>query len=268
MGARVSPTRREDGRLPISTRMPARRAGVCADACPGPQGQAPLACTCAHGPARRPRARAQGTRRVDRDRAGLGHARAHGLTGHRRNDRVDRLLLLWLLLGGIGGLPHRDTRARPRAVSPHLKMHGNRAAERGRGGESQGRQHGTARGPGTAVARRRSARAPSCRPRPAPHRPRAAPVRRPSSRRRLFCRLPWAASRHATARPALRAPGSPRCPAPRAARSDPRARTAACCCLGAPSCVATCLPRPLGPPRKPPWNFPLFCSWISSRELD
>jgi len=259
MGARVSPTRREDGRLPISTRMPARRAGVCADACPGPQGQAPLACTCAHGPARRPRARAQGTRRVDRDRAGLGHARAHGLTGHRRNDRVDRLLLLWLLLGGIGGLPHRDTRARPRAVSPHLKMHGNRAAERGRGGESQGRQHGTARGPGTAVARRRSARAPP-----------AARALRPTARAQHLCvgHLRVAAffvvclGRHRATRP-----HAPRC-APRGLRAAPRpALRAPTPALAPPPAVASVLapslcrhlsPAPARSPAKTPLEFSAF----------
>ena len=58
------------------------------------------------------------------------HARdgAQELTRHRSDDRIDRHLFICLVLGGINGLPHRDTRARPTSMSAAFLNVGVRAA--------------------------------------------------------------------------------------------------------------------------------------------
>jgi hypothetical protein len=70
-----------------------------------------------------PRGRARTSPRQDHARDG-----AQELTRHRSDDRIDRLLFLCLVLGGISGLPHRDTRARATSMSAAFLNVGVRAA--------------------------------------------------------------------------------------------------------------------------------------------
>jgi hypothetical protein len=159
---------------------------------PTTRGQTPALSTCT------PRGRARTSPRQDHARDG-----AQELTRHRSDDRIDRLLFLCLVLGGISGLPHRDTRARATSMSAAFLNVGVRVACARRARVAPRPKRAASRSYGQHDPQAVGCSDATLLPPPWACRSRApSSLRRPSSRRRPSFPF-WAASSH----PAL---GTPR----------------------------------------------------------